>query len=327
MSDSLWAIAAYFNPMHWRRRAENFRRFRQQLRIPLVAVELGYDGRFDLTPGDADILLQFPAADVMWQKERLFNLALAALPPEVDAVACVDGDVVFHDPDVWAKTRRALDREPIVQCFSHMYYLPADFPREVGLIESALPACPGFGWLRSQGQSTLELCNPAWRNPNDLPPVSYGLAWAFRRELFAERGFYDAWVIGGGTRVHCFASDGLWRECADAMRFTPPMREHFQPWAEGFAAATRGRWGCVAGALSHLWHGSMGSKQFRQRYVDFSRFDFDPHADLTADEHAAWQWASDKPAMHDYVRSYFASRREDGETPAEPLAAAPASAS
>jgi hypothetical protein len=326
MSDSLWAITAYFNPMHWRRRAENFRRFRQHLQVPLVAVELGYDGRFDLTPDDADILLQFPATDVMWHKERLFNLALAALPPEVDAVACVDGDVVFHDPDVWTKTRRALEREPIVQCFSHVHYLPADSPLDFGAIEATQHASPGLGWLRAQGRSTLELCNPDWRNPNDLPPVSYGLAWAFRRELFAERGFYDAWVIGGGTRVHCFASAGLWREAADAMRFTPAMREHFQPWADRFAAAVRDRWGCVPGAVSHLWHGSMGGKQFRQRYVDFARFDFDPHVDLAVDERGVWKWASDKPAMHDYVRSYFASRQEDGESASEPVAAAVASA-
>ncbi len=92
---NLWAITAYFNPMHWRRRRENYRRFRQALHLPLVAVELGYDGQFDLAPGDADVLLQFPAADVMWQKERLLNLALAAVPPHVDKIVAIDSDVIF----------------------------------------------------------------------------------------------------------------------------------------------------------------------------------------------------------------------------------------
>ncbi len=312
MSDELWAITPYFNPMHWRRRRENYRRFRRALRIPLVAVELGYDGRFDLTPDDAEVLLQFPAADVMWQKERLYNLALQAVPPHVEKIVAVDSDVIFRRPDVWEEVSRALDRTPLVQPFAHVYYLPADHPLDFALIERSRTACLGFGALRLQGRSTLELCNPDWRNANDDPPVSYGLAWAFRRELFAQRGFYDAWIIGGGTRVHCFAAGGLWQEAAAAMQFSPPARDHFRRWTEGFHRDVRGKWGCVPGDVAHQWHGTIGARKFRQRYRDFAAFDFDPEQDLAHDEHGVWRWASDKPAMHDYLRQYFAGRQEDG---------------
>jgi hypothetical protein len=312
MANDLWAICPYFNPMHWRRRRENYARFREALALPLVTVELGYDDRFDLGAGDADILIQIPAADVMWQKERLLNLALAATPPHVDKLVAIDGDVIFPRAEIWEEVSRALDRTPLLQPFSHVYYLLADHPLDFAQIEATLPACAGFGWLRSEGRSTLDLCNPDWRNPHDLPPVSYGLAWAFRRELFAERGFYDAWVIGGGTRVHCFASAGLWSEAADAMRFTPPVREHFRAWAKGFHAAVGDRWGCVPGAVAHLWHGTIGGRRFRQRYEDFARFEFDPHSDLALDDHGAWRWSSAKSAMKNYVREYFAGRQEDG---------------
>ena len=168
----LWAITAYFNPMHWRRRRDNFRRFRQALGIPLVAVELGYDNRFDLTPADADILLQFPADAVMWQKERLLNLALAAVPSHVEKILALDGDIVFRDPNVWPEVARALDRVSLLHAFSHVYYLPADHSLDFDVIERTLPACAGFGHLRDQGLSTLHLCNPDWRNSSDLPPVS-----------------------------------------------------------------------------------------------------------------------------------------------------------
>ncbi len=317
MTSDMWAITAYFNPMHWRRRRENYRRFRRALGIPLVAVEAGYDGQFDLEPGDADVLVQVPAVDVMWQKERLFNLALAAVPPTVAKVACVDSDVVFLRPDVWQEVSERLDHARLLQCFSEVYYLPADHPLDRATIERTQSPCLGFGLLRQQGRSTLELCNPDWRNPNDLPPVSYGLGWAFRRELFASRGFYDAWVIGGGTRVHCFAADGLWREAVQAMRLTTRAAEHFRRWAEGFHQDVRGEWGCVPGAIAHLWHGTIGGRKFRQRYEDFSRFEFDPQTDLALDEHGVWRWNSDKPAMHQYVREYFAGRQEDGYGPAQ----------
>ena len=266
--DNLWAITAYFNPMHWRRRRDNYRQFRQALRLPLVAVELGYDGQFDLAPGDADVLLQFPAADVMWQKERLLNLALAAVPPHVDKVVAIDSDVIFARDDVWPDVNRALDEAPLLHPFSQVYY---------------------------------------------LPPVSYGLAWAFRRELFAERGFYDPWIIGGGTRVHCFAAGGHAHDAADAMQFTPSMRDHFRAWTEGFHADVRDRWGFLPGAIAHLWHGTTGGRKFRQRYTDFAAFDFDPAHDLALDANGVWRWASDKPAMHDYLCLYFAGRREDDD--------------
>lgn len=311
MADELWAITAYFNPMHWRRRRENYRRFRQALRIPLVAVELGYDGRFDLEPGDADILLQFSATDVMWQKERLLNLALQAVPEGVEKVACLDGDVILGRPDIWPEVSRALDETPLVQLFSHVFYLPADHPIDFELIEQTRTPALGFAWLRQQGQSISDLCNPVWKNPNEDPPVTYGLAWAFRRELFASRGFYDAWVVGGGTRVHCFAGDGQWQEAAAAMRFHPNTREHFRRWAQAFHAEVRGVFGCVSGSIAHLWHGTLAGRKYRQRYEDFARFAFDPDADLTFDEHGAWRWNSDKPAMHNYVRQYFAGRQED----------------
>lgn len=312
MADKLWAITAYFNPMHWRRRCENYRQFRRSLSLPLVAVELGYDGQFDLAPGDAEILIQRSSRDVMWQKERLLNMALAAAPPEVEKVVAVDCDVIFGRPDVWPALSRALDDTPLLQPFSRIYYLPPDHPLDFAVMELTRTPALGFSWLKSNGRTTAELCNPVWSNPGDDPPVSYGLAWAFRRELFADRGLYDAWVVGGGTRAHCFGAAGMWRECAEAMRFTPPMRDHFRAWTEGFHAAVRNEWACLPGPVAHLWHGSIAARKHRQRYVDFARFDFDPAVDLAL-EGEAWRWNSDKPQMHAYVRDYFAGRREDSE--------------
>ena len=73
----LWAIASFFNPLGYQTRLTNYRIFRRHLGVPLLTVEQGYDGRFELDGQDATILVQVPARDVMWQKERLLNLASA----------------------------------------------------------------------------------------------------------------------------------------------------------------------------------------------------------------------------------------------------------
>jgi hypothetical protein len=145
-----------------------------------------------------------------------------------------------------------------------------------------------------------------------FPPVTYGLACAFRRAVFAEYGFYDPWVVGGGAKLVCFAADGHWREGADSMRFHGAVREHFRRWVEGFHSVVRGEWGCIRGGIAHLWHGNPGNRKYRARHDEFERFQFDPSTDLALDENGLWRWNSDKPDMHQYVRDYFAGRQEDG---------------
>ncbi len=77
----LWAITSFFNPAGYKNRLSNYHRFRSRLNVPLVAVELSFTGRFELRDSDAEILIQISGADVMWQKERLLNIALGAQQP------------------------------------------------------------------------------------------------------------------------------------------------------------------------------------------------------------------------------------------------------
>ena len=96
---TLWAITSYFNPAGYRRRLANYRLFRKSLIVPLITVELAYRKQFELTEGDAEILIQLQGNDIMWQKERLLNVALRALPPHCRSIVWVDRDVIFASED------------------------------------------------------------------------------------------------------------------------------------------------------------------------------------------------------------------------------------
>ena len=106
-------ITSYFNPMRSRRRLANYRTFRSRLNAPLFTVELSFDGRFELTPSDADHLIQLSGGDIMWQKERLLNIALGAVPGDVEDVAWIDCDLVFES--TWLAAGRETSFE-ISQC-------------------------------------------------------------------------------------------------------------------------------------------------------------------------------------------------------------------
>ena len=75
-----WAITSYFDSCGSGVRLANYKAFREQLEVPLVTVELSFDGSFALEPDDAEVLIQLSDGDVLWQKERLLNVALKASP-------------------------------------------------------------------------------------------------------------------------------------------------------------------------------------------------------------------------------------------------------
>jgi len=185
-SDALWALTSYFNPMRYRRRRANYRAFREQLNVPLVAVELANGAGFELTEEDADVLIQLRDGDVMWQKERLLNVALGALPASCRQVVWLDCDTVFAKEDWAERVSALLERFMLVQAFSHVDFLSTDGgvvctrPSAALAIESGLTGSSQFGV-------------PTLRGPGS---TNNGLAWAARRELLDEVGFYDACIVG-----------------------------------------------------------------------------------------------------------------------------------
>jgi len=123
---ALWAITCYFNPVGYRRRLENYRVFRRRLAVPLVAVELSFDGSFQLHDDDADILVRIHGRDVMWQKERLLNIAVERVPKNCDKIAWLDCDIIFGSEDWIEQASRALDASVVVHLFDQRHDLPRD---------------------------------------------------------------------------------------------------------------------------------------------------------------------------------------------------------
>ena len=120
----MWALTTYFNPVRYKRRLSNYRIFRSNLHIPLVTVELSFDGHFELTKNDADVLIQLSGGAVLWQKERLLNIAIKSVPSDVKNIAWLDCDILFKRKDWVEEAERQLnERYNIIQLFSKVIYL------------------------------------------------------------------------------------------------------------------------------------------------------------------------------------------------------------
>ncbi|MBI3158047.1 MAG: hypothetical protein HYZ26_00420 [Chloroflexi bacterium] len=313
LAGRLWAIACYFNPASYANKIQNYRVFREHLGaqgIPLLAVELRFDdGADELSPDtDADALLQLRGRHVMWQKERLLNLALARLPADCDRIVWLDADVVFDRPDWAAETRRLLEDYAIVQPFSQTFNLKAGtrpplrnagaYP--VGTLSGQRYYGMAYG-VAHKGYDVLQDYRRAGLS---------GFAWAARREVFDGLGLYDRLITGGGDLVMSRAMfSGT--EHLGLERFSPALAEDLAAWAARLYPRVRGSVGYLEGSLFHLWHGNPMNRAYGHRFQILVETEFDPCSDLEINPDGLFEWASQKPRLHEWCRHYFRHRDEE----------------
>ena len=313
----LWAITSYFNPRHYRTRRAHYKTFRLHLAVPLVTVEWSCDGVFELNAADTEILIQLRSPDLMWQKERLLNVAVAAVPAHVDRIAWLDCDVVFGRSDWWREALRLLDDVVLVQLFSLCHDLSRSAPDGIFDPADAINSAESFLEISRHPGSEAMLFERLWGSEAENGKLVRrrrlcGHAWAAHRELLERHGLYDACIIGAGDRAFACAAFGKERVARQGWIQNARQREHYLRWAEPFAEAVGGRVSLVEGELFHLWHGGLNERHYRDRQTELERFAFDPFDDIAIDDAGLWRWTSDKPEMHRFVAEYFSQRREDG---------------
>jgi hypothetical protein len=237
-------------------------------------------------------------------------LALAALPNDCRKVAWLDCDIVFGAAD-WAEhANRLLDRFAIIQLFKNVHNLSPNWtslgdyrthieftrPSAAFSISSGQPAATSIGHSLESREGTS----------------ANGFAWAARRDLLDQHGFYDACILGGGDRAMNCAANRCFDELFKRHYMNQRQQDRFVTWAEPFFEAVRGEVGYLESDILHLWHGKVCDRGTRSRHEGLQKYQFDPFIDIAQDANGCWRWNSPKREMHDYVRRYFSSRREDG---------------
>jgi hypothetical protein len=117
--------------------------------------------------------------------------------------------------------------------------------------------------------------------------------------------------VGGGDRAIAHAAYGVFDVVVRAYGMNERQREHYLGWAKPYFESVGGAVSFADYDLFHLWHGEIHGRRYEQRYERLRSFRFDPYKDIAIGESGCWRWDSDKPQLHEWVREYFASRRED----------------
>lgn len=292
-ASQLAVVACHFNPCHFQAPIDNWWRWWDQLPrdLTVISVELSFDGQFHT---DSQIRLQGDLEkNCLWQKECLLNIGMRNLPPEVNRVAWIDADCLFHDPDWVAKTNAELDSFPLVQMFRAVNMLGA-----AGEVEQHAPSAMSMGGVQGPAQKGI------WSKP--------GLAWAAHRDIIEGLGLYDRLATGAGDAALLWAARGEFNNHFFGQRLNQAIREDWLRWGARLHQRVRGRMGFVDMEVSHLYHGSRLNRQYGTREVALLTHGYDPerHVQYNADGVLEWTPAS-PPEMRDRLREYFQNRRED----------------
>lgn len=320
----MWVVTSFYNPAGYTRRTQNYHAFYRHLNVPLLVIELAKPGHHQLASDDADVVISLSGDDQIWQKERLLNIAISALPEEAEFVAWVDCDVLFGNPD-WATTAQSMltAGNRLVQLFETATHLPSQtLPELVSpaacrntqplLCEHSFASVLASGIYFSAGSRLKRTDANDGVASSELLPVAHGIAWAGHREILQEIGLYDACVIGGGDKAMALASAGHAQMLTSKRPMTDMHEKHYLTWAELFGACTTDRVGFVPGTVFHLWHGHFKRRGYEQRHKLLKQLEFNPYHDLVMAENGTWRWAQHSTSLKSSVRDYFFGRLEDG---------------
>lgn len=298
---SLAVIASLFNPAGYAAIADNWRHWRAGMQPLLdtgrishcLTAEALYPGQTPtVDPAAGDIVIEAGADQILWQKERLLNLALARLPESVAWVAWVDADLHFLSP-TWPEDAVAmLQAFPVAQLFSEVV-MQDQLHGRVMVWPATMAIVP-----RSE----------CFRQPNKP-----GYAWAARREtLEASGGLFDAGLSGSGDLYMLYAWTGVeQRASLPSLYEGEPMLRYWRRWAAASSAAVRGEVGCVRGTIVHRFHGTRRDRKYVERHEVARRHRFDPAADIEIAPNGLWRWTDADSALARETAEYFISRNDD----------------
>ncbi len=287
-SDQLAVTACFFNPADDRRIERNYHRFAASLEtqgVNLWTVELAFPG-YDFQLAPSERLLQLRVTSRLWQKERALNLLVQALPAKYQAVAWVDGDILFGDKQWTEELCEQLEQFPLVQCWSQ-----AEFLDEAGEVMDFRTSTALAVVENRPDRQSFQTGHP-------------GLAWAARREIILAQGLYDRHLTGGGDSLMAIAAFGWWQHRL-LERLPHSMRADFMNWAQSWWANISGNVGVLSGTVRHLWHGQIENRLYRERWDWLKELKFDPAMDIALAQNGLWKWTGNNPQLERRLPAYF----------------------
>jgi hypothetical protein len=301
---SLACVVPYFNPAKSDLIANAHRRFRKEFpsEIPLHTIEVSFDGNFDIH--DAEFQIQANENQIMWQKERIFNLAVEKLlPSKYTRIMCSDSDILY---DKTHFAREALRSNGIVQCFKFVKSLN----RNENVNDVSLGYIAYLALIYKNTNTTRQLYHEILKkNPtarlNVVPRT--GFSWIYPREIFP---LYDKAIVGGGDSFIILSIEKIYKSYQK--RMTDIHFNDLIVWKKHLNLKNKNiQKYFINLPILHLFHGEYKNRQYNERHEILKRHNFNPQTDIRIGENGLYEWSSNKKEMHKEIFEYFQFRKKN----------------
>jgi len=301
--ENLIVVTPYFNPCGYKMRRVNYDIFIKGITdagVRCVTIEWALeDCPFELAPSPEVIHIRGGA--LLWQKERMINLAVATLPKECKYVAWLDADILFNNVNWASETIEVMKEFKIAQMFEVAEQLPKNDSNENSEFVDS------FAAVSRTARGTL--FRDIYRYHGHT-----GYGWVAHREVFNLIGLYEHAIVGSADHFMTHAIFNEYPKCMSA-EINPDgiLARHLREWGTRFSVVVGGRVGVVSGRIKHLWHGTEENRQYGKRTLYAESVGYNPYTDLKFEEGKLTQWADNlnMPKLENLFRDYFEGRLED----------------
>lgn len=249
--------------------------------VQIYVVELCYsDQEFKVTEKDNPNHLQLRTNFILWHKENIINLCVKILPENWDYFAWIDSDVFFENDDWLLKTQDKLEKNDVLQLFSH--------------VESFENIHNGIVYQN--------------KNLGHTKDASSGYAWAISKKAFQEiGGLFDKAIIGGGDKylsyvfLHQINHESI-------LAHAEGLKKSFLYYYE---KCPKLQCDYVDNNIKHFDHGQKGNRFYSPRHEILNAHNFDPNIHLKYDKNGILTpsvYFPDK--LFNDIKLYFKCRKD-----------------
>lgn len=286
----LAVLTTFFNPNNYINIKYNYLKFSEKIKekADLFPIELSFNDEFFIQ--DENVIQIYGTEDnILWQKERLLNIALENLPEEYTNVAWIDCDVLFENENWVDEINEKLNDYKVLQLYENAKRL-----NDNGGIDRV-----SEGIVKRISKTDI-----VEENLYGIP----GFAWAIRREVIDEIKFLDTQIIGGGDALMFFSFFGM-SNTIHHKKMNKEWHDVYMDWFSRAYFMVDESVNYITGDIIHLYHGKMTNRNYDKRYQILSHNNFNPKNDLLLDESGLWK-LNDKIIV-EKMSKYFESRDED----------------
>lgn len=307
--ENFLVISTYFNYFNQKEILDNFRVFSASLKkqgVSLCAIEMAYkNNSFELEENDSDIRIQVRSNSMMWQKERLLNIALGKLPHHYTKIAWIDADVIFLDENWAKKAVSLLNRKNAIQLFSWAVNLPKDkkFLTKKELTKTQIGLGEGKRFFGA-AYSLTKKKDPDFSQLTFSKIGRTGLGWAYNRNCLKGIGFFDLDISADLLAVVAMFTN---KDSSYTKDLIPNVYQEYSKWRKVFYKRINRKVGFINEPVMHLWHGPSSNRKQRTIRFCLNKFWFDPTKDVVINQDDCFEIKSNWLAKN-WLKGYFYSR-------------------